>query len=330
MNEAPSLSESTLVYLENDYLKATFSCYGASLVSLIYKPLKRETVCGFTSDRDLKKQDFYLGAVVGRVANRIEEGHFTLNGVDYQLPINNGIHHLHGGTIGFNQALFECEKTSHSLVFKHHSPAFDQGYPGALDLHFSVSLNKASLQFEFDAISDSDTLSDPTLHTYFNLNADHAKSILNHHLEINSDVLYGLSDTGCTTHSQIEKTAVIGTNSLIQSMLSKSHPQLNQARGLDHYFVKKDCFIPLIRLRNEDLMLEVETSLPGCHIYSGNYLESRKDLEAPFLQKNGAICFETHHIPNSINFSLNDAPILKAHTHQKSQTIYRFKGVHDE
>lgn len=331
MRDLKAPIDSSIVTLENDFLKASFSLYGASLISLIYKPLNRETVCGFTSVDDLKKQSFYLGAVVGRVANRIENGQFLLNNHRYSLPINNGHHHLHGGTVGFNQAHFRCVKNGPGLLFTHISPAMDQGYPGELKLEMKVQLNQNSLILEFDAESDQDTLSDPTLHTYFNLNENHSKSIRNHSIKVNAEVFYGLSETGCTIDAPLPVNEILpklGTK--IETVLTQNHPQLHRAKGLDHYFLKKDECSPLVLLRSEDLSLEIETDLPGCHIYSGNYLGPTSDLSADFLQENGAICFETHHIPNSINFSLKDAPILKAHTQQHSYTQYTFKGVeHD-
>lgn len=318
-----------LYVIENNLLKATFSSLGASLVSLIYKPLSRETVCGFLSLDQLKKQTFYLGAVVGRVANRIDHGHFTLNQHTYELAQNNGVHHLHGGTHGFNEAIFEVEASALSLIFKHTSPHLDEGYPGTLQLSVKYLLVDEALSIEMQATSDQDTLSDPTLHTYFNLNANHAQTIRNHHLSLQAKSLYGLSESGCTENKRFDASDLGYKESVqIDEILKTSHPQLELAKGIDHYFIKQDPSIEhFATLSVEDLSLVVESTHPGAHIYSGNYLESSDDLKADFLQENGGICFETHHVPNSINFDLSLAPILKAHTQQTSKTLYRFKGV---
>ena len=97
------------------------------------------------------------------------------------------------------------------------------------------------------------------------------------------------------------------------------------AKGIDHYYLKRDKTNQwLLSVHVEDLMLDVFTSHSGAHIYSGNYLESSSDLKADFLQENGGICFETHHIPNSINFDVPHAPILKANEVSRSLTCYKF------
>lgn len=303
--------------------------YGAALVSLVYKPLARECVCGFLTLEEMRQQSFYLGALVGRVANRIDQGRFSLNGTTYQLPINNGPHHLHGGPQGFNQAYYEVFQEADGLIYRHVSPHLDQGYPGKLSLEVHYHLDGPSLVIDLKAVSDQDTLCDPTLHTYFNLNPSHKDRIQNHQLTLPCQIFYGLSESGCTENKRLPSAEIMASNpSKIDIILKGDHPQLKLAKGIDHYFLKTEVDKPLVaRLSVSDLILSVESTHPGAHIYSGNYLESSKILHADFLQENGGICFETHHVPNSINFDPSLAPILKANASQTSQTVYRFERV---
>ena len=108
----------TLFVLENTFLKVSILDYGATLTSIIYKPLNRETTLGLSDFEDYRKQKFYLGALVGRVANRINSGRFTLNDVTYQCTMN-GPHSLHGGIVGFDQAHFKSEIKGDSLILTH-------------------------------------------------------------------------------------------------------------------------------------------------------------------------------------------------------------------
>lgn len=316
------------IKIENEWIEATISNYGAHLVSLIYKPLNRKCVCGFMDEQPLKKQTFYLGACVGRVANRIHKGQFQLNNTLFQLDINNGINHLHGGLNGFHQHYFNLTKVTNSkCIARLYDEESLTSYPG--DIHFEIEFScvDESLCINMQAVSNKDTLFDPTLHSYFNLNKNHAKTIRNHFIQLNSDEFYGLDESGCTENKRIRVTELFNPSveTQIETILKQRHPQLIAAKGIDHYFLKRDKTNQwLLSVHVDDLMLEVFTSHSGAHIYSGNYLESSSDLKADFLQENGGICFETHHIPNSINFDVPHAPILKANEVSRSLTCYKF------
>lgn len=319
-----------IITLENDVLKVAFSNYGCTLQSLIYKPLDRETLLSFERLEDQLTQDFYLNTLVGRVANRIDHGKFTLEGIDYSLPINSHPHHLHGGPVGFNQKFFEVSIEKEVLIMKHLSPHLDQGYPGEVRVEARYHLEKASLVIEFITESDQVTLADLTQHTYFNLNENKSNTIRNHSLSLNSDRFRALNSSGCTDADYIylNQTDFDFNQSInLQTAIHSSHPQIKMAKGLDHYYPKKDLSNPYFaRLSIKDLSLQIDTDLPGAHIYSGNYLTSSDQLKAPFLQENGGICFETHHHPNSINYDQSLAPILRPHQRKRVTTRYQFTG----
>ncbi len=323
------MSQSNQIYtIENEFIKASISSYGAHLVSLIYKPLTRECVCGLLQENELKAQTFYLGACVGRVANRIKEGRFSLNKQTYQLDINNGINHLHGGKTGFNQMIFDCEKLDEStLIARLHDKHHENLYPGDIDFTLKFTCVNESLKIEMQAKSSEDTLFDPTMHIYFNLNEDKSVSIQNHALKLNAVGFYALDESGCTEnhiHPCFELFNPLSFT-LVKDILSKDHLQLKRAKGIDHFYRKNDEIDDFFAdCQVDDLCLRVKTSHIGAHIYSGNYLESTHELSAPFLKENGGICFETHHIPNSINFDFEHAPTLKANETYSSLTCYEF------
>lgn len=325
---------SDFISIENEFIQATLSCYGAHLVSLIYKPLNRECVCGFDNIKDLKSQTFYLGACVGRVANRIKDGQFMLNENQIQLDINNGSNHLHGGKDGFNQKLFSCTKVNEdTLIAKLFDAEKTNSYPGDINFELSFQCVDASLLIKMKASTTKDTLFDPTLHTYFNLNENKRTSVLNHKIQLNADVFYGLDASGCTERNLINVTSLFNPREYtsISAILKQRNSQLERAKGIDHYYHKKDIRDPFFaNCKVNDLSLRVETSHVGAHIYSGNYLESTSALSASFLQENGGVCFETHHIPNSINFERASAPILNKNKIYTSWTSYNFKGEENE
>jgi len=325
----------TLFVLENKFLKVSVMDYGATITSIIYKPLKRETVLGLKNFEDYRKQKFYLGALVGRVANRINAGQFTLNAVPTQVSMN-GTHSLHGGIVGFDQHIFKSELLDDTLILSHFSKDGDQGYPGNLNLQVVYRLEKDALVMTTSAISDKDTLFDTTQHTYFNLNADQSQSIRNHQLQLNSDRLYEIEADGCTGPHILKTEGSpfdFSKPKEIGEALDQKHPQLQRVKGIDHYFMKKDFReAGFCECSVKDLTLRVSTTLPGAHIYTGNYLGpiDKKD-EVSFLIENGGLCFETQHVPNSINFDLKEAPILIAGVLSVNTTTYAYsKGEHDE
>ncbi len=327
--------EISLFSLENEWLKVEIMNYGATLKSIFFKPLKRETILGLKSIEDYRLQPFYLGAMVGRVANRIDRGHFTLNKTAYTLPLN-GTHHLHGGPIGFDQRIFDCTIKDDVLLCSLVSEDGDQGYPGTLTLDLKYTLDGASLKIETSAKCDQDTLFDATQHTYFNLNDDKSQTILNHTLKLNSHALYEIEENQCTGPHVLDTNQTcfdFSENKKIELAMDFAHPQIQRVQGIDHYFIKHQLSDPFFaQLTSDHLQCSVLTTHDGAHIYSGNFLKPLDNQTSPpGLTAYGGICFETQHVPNSINFDLKRAPILRANTCVHSTTIYTYtQGEPDE
>ena len=322
-------AEIKLFTLENEELRVVISQYGAMIKSIFVKSIQRETVCGLDSYQDDLEQTFYLGSAIGRVGNRIAYGTFSINNKEYHVPVNNGFHHLHGGLHGFDKQLFEYQILEDKLVLTYTSKDTEEGYPGNCTVNLTYHLEESSLVCETSGFSDQDTLFDPTQHTYFNLNEDKSP-ILNHQLKLNSEYMYCIDDSGVTYNKVLNTKDTLydfSNRKMISDCLNGSHVQLERNRGLDNYFIKKDKSNPFMaELSVNDCVLSIYTTHPGAHVYSGNYLEPLKNgSNYPFLVQNGGICFETQHVPNSINFDLSLAPILKANEIVTSRTVYHYK-----
>ena len=321
--------EIKLFTLENDELIVVISQYGAMLKSIYVKSLSRETVCALDSYGDDVAQTFYLGSAIGRVGNRIAYGKFSLNDKEYTVPVNNGVHHLHGGIHGFDKQLFDYLICDEKLILTYTSKDNEEGYPGNCSLVLTYHLEESSLVLETSGTSDQDTLFDPTQHTYFNLNEDKSP-ISNHKLRLNSDFMYCIDESGVTYNKVLNTKDTVydfSNKRELSECLKASHIQLERNRGIDNYFIKEDKVNPFMaELSVSDLSVNIYTTHTGAHIYSGNYLEPLGNgSNYPFLTMNGGICFETQHVPNSINFDLSLAPILKANQTVTSRTVYHYK-----
>jgi aldose 1-epimerase len=283
-------------------------------------------VLNYKNPKDYLKDEFFIGSLIGRYANRISHSSFVLNDEIYNLSKNEGENHLHGGEKGFHNVnwSFDEENSNHnSITLRHFSQNHENGYPGNLNVSVKYSLlNTNILDIEFYARSDMDTVFNPTSHSYFNLNPKN-KTIVNHRLKINSkkflDVDKGFIPKGNfknvdSTPFDFRKEKEIGVD------LNKNDKQLNIAKGYDHCFVlNKDQKIAaeLSELETGRL-IQIYTDQPGIQLYTGNHLKKG------FL-KNQGICLETQHFPDSPNINSFPSTTIKANTDYYSKTSYHFK-----
>ncbi len=265
----------------------------------------------------------YFGACIGRVANRIGKGRFTIDGQEYQVPINNGPNSLHGGFYGFDKKMWQSkviheEGSGPKLVFSLLSPDGDYGYPGDLLSQVTYQLTPDNqLRYDFQAMTTKTTPIALTNHSYFNLsgheNAD--KKLKGHFIQLNADN-YTPLDENLVTKGQI--SPVSGTvydlrkQTDLGDILSKFPAGPN---GYDNNF----CLNPSatscpIRLaaRVQDVasgrVLEVHTDQPGVQFYTGNFLPDADEKKEPIVGKGGAkywkhggFCMETQNYPNAVN-----------------------------
>jgi aldose 1-epimerase len=299
----------------------------------IYDEEIRDIVLGFDELKHYLSDDHYLGCVVGRYANRIHKGRFTLGDEAYQLDINQAGNCLHGGSSGFNQRVWQVDSaTGNELCLSLFSPDGDQGFPGNLTLGVTYSLSEDNrLTIKYKATSDKETLINPTQHSYFNLDGHNANSIEQHRLTVSSDHILDVDGDGIP-NSQFISVAGRGFDfnqqKAIADALNANEPLIQHARGLDHNWCLKQKtkheVSAYLTNATQDLELQVSTTMPGLQIYTGNFLptHSHGKNNAVCAQYQG-VCLETQFYPDSPNHSAFTTPTVRAGETFISETSYR-------
>lgn len=304
--------KASLFTLENSRFIVKLTDHGATLVSFIDKQSGIDVVHGFDSCEAYENQDFYIGATIGRTANRIEKGIFHLNGEEYHIPVNNNGNANHGGISGFNRQMFQAEDTSEAVCFHYLSMDGEEGYPGSLDLKVTYSLLENGLSIRYEALSDADTLFAPTNHSYFNLEG--SEDAMHHQVKIHSS-FYGLSDPNGLTMDQIvpvdntpfdfRKFKEAGKD------INQENEQLRNGAGYDHFYpIKGEGLRLMAEMTGGSLHLSMYSDLPGMHFYTSNWLDGIQGKYGHHYQRRSAICFEAEYMPNAVNYKDQIPPIL--------------------
>lgn len=319
------------VILQNEEMEVWISSLGATVLKLLVKDRFgkfQDVVLGYEHLADYEKYKGYLGAVVGRAANRIEKGKFTLNGTSYQLPINNGPNCNHGGLKGFAFSVFQPAIEKDKAVFTLRSLDGEEGFPGTMDVKVVYSLSKSTLQIEYAACCDQDTIINITNHSYFNLDGE-PSYIGDHYLEVDADRFAAADSDGLVTGEllPVENTAFDFRNwKKISEALHAQDEQILKGNGLDHPFLFNKQKTPVkLYSSKSGILMEVETTLPQAQIYSGNYLNGERGKDGSMLDTRSGICFETQNMPNDINLNpQNSVTILRKGEIYKESTSFRF------
>lgn len=290
-----------------------------------------DVALGFDSLEDYRRQDKYLGALVGRVANRIGGAAFELNGKSYPLAANSGPNCLHGGVRGFNQAVWQAREVDGALVLTHVSPDGDEGFPGALEVRVTYSLTADGvLRLDYWAKSDADTLCNLTNHSYFNLLGHDAGTLAGQQVEIFADAITQTDENSTPTGALLP---VEGTPFDLRRPrdflegLAMDHPQLALGNGYDHNFVLHTAPIsPLslaARVSGGGLVLECLTTQPGLQLYTANYLDSTPGKGGTAYGPRSAFCLETQNWPDAVHHASFPSPVLRAGEVYRHRTVYR-------
>lgn len=315
-------------YTLADEIEVTVCTLGATVLSLKVPDKKGElvdVVLGMTHACDVIDKGDYMGAVVGRCANRIAKGRFTLNGVEYQLAQNNGNAHLHGGDVGFNCKVFDATAEGNTLTLTTFSPDGEEGYPGNLELTVKYTVSGSTLKIEYFAQSDKDTLFNPTNHAYFNLNGESSGSIEDNWLQINaSHYLQINEDLIPTTRCHVEGTPFDFRRAkpIGKDIHNDTDTQLKIAGGYDHNFCLTAHYAALAYSPKTDIVMNVFTDMKGMQLYTGNFLTG--NVGKSKYGKRSGFCLETQYYPDAINRDDCDKPILRAGEKIHLQTLYSF------
>ncbi|RYY40775.1 MAG: galactose mutarotase [Chitinophagaceae bacterium] len=328
-----------LFWLQKDGITAAITNYGARLVALFVpdkKGQRRDIVLGFDNIEQYIEDGDYHGAIVGRYANRIARGRFSLDGKDYTLAINNAPNSLHGGIVGFNAAIWEVVSASdEELLMRHRSPDGDEGFPGNLELKVRYALSNNGLRVEFEATTDAPTVLNVCNHAYFNLNGQGSGSALDHTLFINAghytpvdEFLIPTGDLAFVVNTPFDfsKPKRIGAE------IDADHPQLVHGAGYDHNFVLIDSgenfrLAAVATGDDSGIRMAIHTTEPGIQLYTGNYLKASKRLKYGLTdERRSAFCLETQHFPDSPNQSAFPSVELRPGERFSSRTEFTFLG----
>lgn len=286
-------------------------------------------VLGYKDNNEYLNDEHYMGALIGRYANRISRGSFKLNDKIFKIDKNENNNHLHGGENGFhkkNWNLVEYDsKNQKFLELSLFSKDLDSGYPGNLNCNVRYSLSdNDEFKIEFFANSDKDTIFNPTSHSYFNLNPSN-NSILNHKIKINSNNFIPINNEFLPLGEikNINNTPFDFTNSIeIGEQLNTDNKQLKIAKGYDHCFVleKETEVAAEILNKISGRKLTISTTQPGIQLYTGNHLSGK-------FNQNQGLCLETQHFPDSPNNDKFPTTKLFAKGKYYSETTYVFDVI---
>lgn len=315
--------------------------FGARIVSF-FVPMKEnkiDVVLGYECIEDYQQDDFYLGAIAGRYANRIAKGRFSLDDKEYSLFVNNGPNALHGGKKGFdkvvwNASLFLNEKGEESLELTYFSKDGEEGYPGNLTVKVIYTLtNDNEIKIDYQAATDVKTILNLTNHVYFNLNGAGECTIMSHDLVLNADH-FTPTDANSIPTGEIRSVSStqmdFRTSHKIGARINEDYIELKQGFGYDHNWVlnKKNNELSWAATVYEDstgIELRAYTTEPGVQFYSGNYLNVVGGKESKSYPARSGFCLEMQHFPDSPHHENFPTTVLNPDEIYTQTTIYRFK-----
>lgn len=310
--------------------------YGAKIIRLMVPDKNSkfdDVVLSFDTLEEVMEKEIYFGAICGRFANRIKDGKFSIDGVEYTLPINNGTNSLHGGVHGFNEKVWTVKSVAQQqLVLELFSPDGEEGYPGNLTVTATYMLSDENeVKIHYEATTDKPTVIGLTNHSYFNLKGAGNGTIKGHVLQINADFYTVLDESFAPTG---EIRPVKGT------AFDFNKPTVVGERIDDEAFVPGWGIDNNWCLRKEqmgDLVLaatvyepetgrkmETFTTKPGMQVYTANWVENVTGKEGKIYDRQDAICLEAQGFPNSPNVAHFPSPVLRPGEKYDEWCIYKF------
>ena len=325
-------------------MEARIIAYGAAVVSLTAPDRNgkfADVVLGYNNIEGYVADKAYFGAIVGRYGNRIGKGKFKLEGKDYQLSINNGENHLHGGVEGFNKKLWtviaaEATPIGSTITLKYVSQDGEEGYPGKVELTVVYNLtNENELSIKYSATTDKTTILNPTHHSYFNLTGDPNKIILDHELMIDTDNFTPV-DSGLITNGKfatVTNTPMdFRTAKKIGQDIEADFEQLKFGGGYDHNWVLNQHQEKIFKCADlyepvSGRFMEVWTDQPGLQFYCGNFLDGTvKGKNGIMYKKRTGLCLEAQCFPDSPNKPEWPTVVLTTGKVYRQTTIYKFSA----
>jgi aldose 1-epimerase len=325
-------------------IMARIITYGAALTEL-HVPDRHgasaDVVLGFDRLDGYLAEHPYFGSTVGRVANRIAGGRFTLDGVEYRLACNNGGHHLHGGVHGFDRRVWSASASmtvdGPSVALRRTSPDGEEGYPGTLEVTAVYTLRPGALRIEYTATTDRATPVSLTHHSYFNLAGAGSGDVLGHALELAAS-RYTPTDaelipTGelapvAGTAFDFRTPALIGARAAHTGLVPAGYDTnfaIDRPPGRDVAGLARAA---TVRELGSGRVMDVFTTAPGLQVYTGNFLDgSLTGKDGHVYRRHGALCLEPQCFPNAINEPRFPSPVLRPGQVYAHTIEYRFSAT---
>ena len=313
--------------------------YGGRVVSLMTPDADgnfADIVLGFDSLQQYRtSEEAFFGAAVGRYANRIANGKFSIDGEEYQLPQNDGDNTLHGGPGGFHNVVWDAEKKDEqTLELSYVSPDKEMNFPGRLEVTMTYTLtNKNEFRIYYEATTNKKTVCNLTHHSFFNLSGAGEGTITDHKININADSITPVNSSLIPTGEiqSVKGTPFDFTASLpIGKRIDADNKQLQIAGGYDHNYVlnhEKEGDITLAaRVIDPESgrILKVFTDQPGMQLYTGNFLDNIHGKHGKVYDKRDAFCLETQLFPDAPNQPEFPSAVLKPGETYTHTCIYKF------
>jgi aldose 1-epimerase len=327
-----------LYTIKGGRIEVSVTNYGAKIVSLMAPDKNGKTddvVLGFDTIDDYLDKEPFFGAVCGRFANRIRKGHFVLEGQTYDLVVNNGANHLHGGIKGFNAVVWDVEQVSDNrLVLFYLSKDGEEGYPGNLKTTVTYQItNDDELIVHYQAFSDRVTVLNLCQHSFFNLKGAGNGHIEDHYLTVDADYYTPLDETQAPVGTVLKVDGSLmdfRSPVLIADRINADFDQFVFGRGIDNNWVINKAqagelaHAATLSEPVSGRRLDVYTTQPGIQVYSGNWIENHVGKYGKQYDVRYAICLEAQGFPCSPNYPHFPSPVLKPGETYDETCIYKF------
>lgn len=296
-------------------------------------------VAGYDNLETYRDDPHYLGGIVGRYANRIRNGQFSIDGQTFHVTPNEGDHHLHGGVRGFDRRFWDVDTVQRDgfkgVVMTRHSPRGEEGYPGNLvaTVHYLIPDTARELHVTCEARTDAPTVVSLAQHSYFNLTGEFDRNVMDYSLRLHADTYLPIDADKLPTG----EIAPVAGNAMdfrngrrIGEIFRRSDTQVRRAGGCDHCFLingRSGTMRPVAVLTDpfSDRSMEVLTTAPGVQVYTANHLDGTTVLQGgKAFARHGAICFETQRLPDAPNHESFGDVVLRPGETYRSVTVYRF------
>lgn len=306
--------------------------YGATVRSIVVpdkdgKPV--DVVLGYDTLEEYMTNGGYLGATIGRFANRIGGASFTLNGKEYKLYAGKSVNHSHGGKVGFDKVVWNSKQVGDAVAFSRLSPDGEEGYPGNLNVTVTIGWVGNSLRFFYEATTDQDTILNLTNHSYFNLNGEGSGNVHGHMMQISAD-LYNVGDAACLPTGElasVEGTAMdFRTPKTIGRDVDNDEPCVKPYKGYDCNMIISGHPVAVTTGDQTGITMVTDTDQPGVQLYTANGVSDFKGKSGHVYGSRGSFCLETQHYPDCIHHPEWPTCILRAGEKFESFTTYTFSA----